>query len=70
MLWFIDLCDNFLKIIVDLFYFMVNPLNTTIQNLGLSLSIPYFGESSPIMLVGSGLVMFLLISFFLRLIHG
>lgn len=70
MLWLIDLCNGFLKVISDLFYFMVNPLNTTMQNIGLDLSIPYLGNLSPVMLVGSGLIMFILISFALRLLHG
>lgn len=70
MIWLFDLGKNFLKVLNDLFYFMVNPLNTTLANFDIDLDIPFIGDFSPVMLISTGLVMFLLISFILRLVHG
>lgn len=70
MIWLFDLGRNFLNVLNDLFYFMINPLNTTLGNFNIDLSIPYIGELSPVILLSSSLIMFLLISFILRLIHG
>lgn len=70
MIWLIDLSKNFLNVLNDLFYFMVNPLNTTLSNFDIDLSIPYLGELSPVILLSSSLILFLIVSFILRLIHG
>lgn len=70
MIWLIDLSKNFLNVLNDLFYFMVNPLNTTLSNFDIGLSIPYLGELSPVILLSSSLILFLIVSFILRLIHG
>ena len=75
MTWIFNAWEGFLKVINDLFRFMTNPLNTTLADLdisflGIDIEIPYIGDMSPIMLITSGLILFILISIALRLIHG
>lgn len=70
MIWFIELCNGFLKVLNDLFYFMVNPLNITLSHFDIDLDIPYIGDMSPIMLITGSLILFIIISFILRLVHG
>ena len=70
MIWLIDLCSSFMNVVNHLFYFISTPINDVLTNLNVPLTIPYFGEMSFITLLTAYLVVFLIISFVLRLIHG